>query len=188
MLKIKIKGSVEAIKKELLRQQKVFTDEMIPEYLRRAVEWIRSKADEKIDLSEVGSIVKDDIKSNWMIESDSTFHIRLRNTSSKAVYVEFGVGIVGQSSKHPNAVNTGYEYNVPSRSKFGNGFWGFTIATEDQLDIPQDAIVYQDEIDMGIHIITQGTQGSWYLFNALEDFRLTEQRRLWQEIKEKYWS
>lgn len=179
-----IKNAIKIIKK----QRAILTDKMIPEYLQRSAEWIENRANQLISASDIGENVKESIKNSWFIEQISNYHIVLYNISRKAAYVEFGVGIIGQTDKHPNANNAGYEYNVKSEYKFGQGHWRFSVEDKSWLDIPEKAIIYEDVEDSSTTIITQGTKGVWYLFNAVEDFKMTEQKRLWEEIKKKYWS
>lgn len=182
------KKSIQNAIKALQKQKKVVSEQMIPEYMLRSAEWIKKRANEILNSSDIGVQIVQNITSSWHIDKISNSHIVLYNMSWKAAYVEFGVGIVGQTSKHPNADMAGYEYNVESGKKFGQGHWQFAVSDQSQLDIPQDAIIYQKYEDDGLSIITQGTQGTWYLFNAVEDFKLREQKRLWEEIKKKYWS
>ena len=190
-MKINIELNQKSIKeaiKILQKQKKVITEQAIPEYIQKSAEWIKNRANEILNGSDIGVEVVQNITSSWHIDIISKSHIILYNMSWKSAYVEFGVGIVGQTDKHPNADKTGYEYNVESGKKFGQGFWQFTVDDQSLLDIPKDAIIYQNYESNGLSIITQGTQGVWYLFNAVEDFKLREEKRLWEEIKKKYWS
>jgi hypothetical protein len=172
--------------RKLKNAKKSFQSQMIPEYLERSALWIKNRANEILSSSDIGVEVVQDIASKWQIQKISNNQVILHNSSWKSAYVEFGVGIIGQSDKHPNADATGYEYNVDSPHKFGNGFWQFTVPDQSELDIPNDAIIYQTYSDNGLSIVTQGTQGVWYLYNAVEDFKLSERKRLWEEIKQKY--
>lgn len=172
--------------KQLKDSKKVIQDQLMPEYMQRSAEWIRDRANELVSLADIGENVKEAIKDYWFIEKISNSQMVLYNISEKAAYVEFGVGIIGQSSQHPNANNAGYEYNVKSEYKFGQGFWQFNVEDRSWLDIPEDAIVYQNVTNSGETIITQGTEGVWYLYNAVEDFKLREQKRLWEELTRKY--
>jgi hypothetical protein len=181
------KSIKEAIK-TLQKQKKILSEQVIPEFMLRSAEWIKLRANEILNGSDIGVQIVQNITSSWHIDVISNSHIVLYNMSWKSAYVEFGVGIIGQTSKHPNADKTGYEYDVTSEYKFGQGFWKFNVEDSSWLDIPQDAIIYEEFTEAGQSIITQGTQGLWYLFNAVEDFKLTKEKPLWQEIKEKYWS
>ena len=181
------KKSIQNAIKLLNQQKKTLTDKAIPEFIEKAAQWIEDEADNIISKSDIGENVKSYLQSSWMIDRVSPHHIILRNISRKAAYVEFGVGIIGQSSQHPNADKTGYEYNVDSGYKFGQGMWRFSIEDKSELDLPDDAIIYETYSENGVDIITQGTQGVWYLFNAMENFKLNKAQSLWEEIKKKYW-
>lgn len=178
--------SIQDAIKQLKNTKKIIQKQMMLEYMQRSAEWIRDRANDLVSLADIGENVKEAIKDYWFIEKISDSHIVLYNISEKAAYVEFGVGIIGQSSQHPNANNAGYEYNVKSEYKFGQGFWQFNVEDRSWLDIPEDAIVYQNVTNSGETIITQGTEGVWYLYNAVEDYKLREQKRLWEELTKKY--
>jgi phage major head subunit gpT-like protein len=182
------RNSIQKAIKTLKQQKKILLEQAIPEYLKRSAERIQELANQNLNMWDIGDNVKEAINDSWFIKNISNTHIVLYNISRKAAYVEFGVGIIGQTDKHPNADNTGYEYNVQSEYKFGQGFWQFTVEDRSWLDIPEDAIIYQDFNKAGESIITQGTQGAWYLFNAMEDFKLREAKPLWEQVKKKYWS
>lgn len=178
----------EAIK-TIKSQRKVLAEQMIPEYMQKSAEWIKNRANEILESSDIGVKVVQNIASSWHIDIISNSHLILYNMSWKAAYVEFGVGVVGQAEPHPNASQTNYEYNVDSPHKYSDGGWAFSVPDQSELDIPKDAIIQQDYSSVyDLTIYTQGTQGVWYLFNAVEDFKVREQQRLWEEIKKKYWS
>ena len=183
------KKSIQQAIKTLEKQKNVINEQMIPEYMKRAAEWIKFRANEILNFSDIGMDVVQNITSSWHIDTISKSHIVLYNMSWKSAYVEFGVGIIGQNSQHPNASQTNYEYNVPSPYKYSNGGWAFSVDDQSQLDIPKEAIIEQNYSSVyGLNIYTKGTKGVWYLFNAMEDFKLREEKRLWEEIKKKYWS
>lgn len=190
-MKINIELNPKSIKNaiNLLNQQKkVLREQAIPEYMQRSADWIKKRANQILERSDIGVQIVQNITSSWHIDKLSPNHIVLYNMSWKAAFVEFGVGIIAQTAKHPNADIAGYEYNVDTGKKFGQGYWQFSVEDQSQLDIPQQAIIYQTIDDKELSIITQGTKGTWYLFNAVEDFKLNEKERLWEEIKKKYWS
>ena len=174
--------SIYQTKQRLENIKQILADQVTPVYLEKAALWIKNRANEILSQSDIGSDVIKWISNSWNINVASKSRVILTNTSWKAVWVEFGVGIVGQSNKHPNADKEGYEYNVDSGKKFGQGYWTFSIKDESKLDIPQEAIVDEDYTDDGLSITTQGTKGVWYLYNAVQDFKLLEQKRLWNEV------
>jgi hypothetical protein len=174
--------SIQNAIKQLKSVKNIVQTQIMPEYMQRTADWIINRANEILDRSDIGENVKSAIFNAWDTEWTSDHSLVIRNYSRKAVYVEFGVGIIGQTSQHPNADATNYEYNVDSEAKFGQGYWQFSVRNDEELDIPQEAITYRQ----GQTIITQGTEGVWYLYNAVEDFKLREQERLWKELTRKY--
>ena len=173
---------------KLLNQEKKRIEQATREYFELSADWIINRANEILDRSDIGENIKSEIFDGWDTQWVNSNHLKIVNHSRKAVYVEFGVGIIGQTDKHPNADKTGYEYNVDSEHKFGQGFWQFVVPNRDYLDLPQKAIIYEDVDKYGLSIITQGTEGVWYLYNAVEDFKLRKQKQLWEKVKKKYWS
>ena len=190
MKKITVELNSKSIRNAIksLNQEKKRIEQATREYLELSADWIINRANEMLDRSDIGENIKNEIFGGWDTKWVAPNHLKILNHSRKAVYVEFGVGIIGQTDKHPNADKTGYEYNVDSEHKFGQGFWQFTVPSAEYLDLPQKSIISQDNDKYGISIITQGTEGVWYLFNAVEDFKLRKQSRLWEKIKKKYWS
>jgi hypothetical protein len=190
-MKINFELSRKSIKNaiKVLKQQKdVLTNEALPEYMQRSAEWIRDEANRIVNNFGLGSQVAHNITSSWHIEKLSDTHLILYNMSWKAAYVEFGVGIVGQEYNHPNAKKAGYEYDLDSPYKYSNRGWAFSVSDQTELDLPEDDVIESSFGYNGLTIYTKGSSGAWYLFNALESFKLLEQQRLWEEIKKKYWS
>lgn len=189
-MKINIELNQESIQNaiKLLKQEKKRLEPAVREYMQLSADWIINRANEILDRSDIGENIKSEISSGWGTVWVDASHLKIVNYSRKAVFVEFGVGIVGQTEKHPNAITAGYEYDVESEHKFGQGYWQFVVPSEDYLDLPQKAIIYSDDDAYGLSIITQGTEGVWYLFNAVEDFKVRKQKPLWEQVKKKYWS
>lgn len=180
-----IKNAIDVLEK----QKRILTDQVIPKFLNRAAQRIGELANENLDKSDIGATIKSYIKSNWFIKTISKSRTILYNMSWKSAYVEFGVGIVGQSSAHPNASETDWEYNLKTIHKNSQGGWTFYVNDMKELDLPQEAVIEEIvSVDGNVGIYTKGTQGVWYLFNAMEDFKLREAKPLWEEIKKKYWS
>ena len=199
-MKIQVSLNQKSIKdaiKQLKNAKKQLQGEMLNEFYKKCYDYFVSQANFYLISSGLGDLVIAEIQSSWeyiklgnlLIEGQPKFYngIQIRNTAEKAVYVEFGVGVVGEGNKHPNAEQTDYQYNVPSDSKFPiDDAWRFK-AYEDELDIPQKAIISHDYTSDGrMRILTRGTEGVWYAHKALMDLR-TQYRRFWEEIKIKYW-
>ena len=112
---------------------------LIKEYLEYVCLWIINKANWYLELADLGELVKLEIRNGW--EYDITIDgAKITNRTDKAVFVEFGVGIVGQQNPHPNATIDGYEYNKPSTAKSSDGSWSF-FANTNELDLPTNALL-----------------------------------------------
>ena len=182
------KKSIQDAIKFIKQQKKVLIEQAIPEYMQLSADWIINRANEILDRSDIGEFIKGYIFNAWDREWNGKNHIKIINHSRKSAYVEIGVGIIGQSSTHPNASQTNWEYNVPTQEKDSQGGWIFSVRNMEELDIPQDAVIEHADVDKNIAIYTRGTQGVWYLFNAMEDFKLNKAQELWEKVKKKYWS
>ena len=110
--------------KKYLQNLKKQIPKMQQEFLMEVAKWIVKQADGYIDRSDIGSLVKEQIKDGWEYEPTES-GVKIVNRTQKAVFVEFGVGIVGQSQSHPNATAEGYEYNQDSPYKSADGTWYF---------------------------------------------------------------
>ena len=160
---------------------------MINELLVECCNEIIRLANEKLDLTDIGSNVKTDIQSSWTFEPPIDKKIRLVNTAEKAVYVEFGVGIVGQQDPHPNAAQEGYEYNVPSPSKRADNSWKFATQVEN-LDLPNKDVRKYETEDNNIVVFTKGTAATMFVYQSIMDFKdFGLAKKIWKNIKKKYW-
>lgn len=179
-----IQNAINALK----TAERQLNEQMLNDFLIGACEWIRERANGYLALSTVGSGVIAEIQSGWVIGVPTGGKIIMENTADKAVYVEFGVGVIGEQNKHDNADETGYEYNVPSESKSASGRWVFGLEDETSLDLPDDS--YKQKQAKGkdlVWIITKGAKGTMYAYNAIVDFRDKGAKEVWQKIKVKYW-
>lgn len=199
-MKLKVRLNKQSVKNAinaLKTAKKQLQGEMLDEFYKECYNYFVSRANYYLLSSGIGDLVIAEIQSSWqyvptmnldIIGNNRSVYktVRFVNTAEKAVYVEFGVGIVGGENEHPNADNTGYQYNVPSQNKLADGSWVFK-SYEDELDIPQKAIRSRDfTADGKLRILTSGTKGCFYAFNALEDLRI-EYPKIWERIKIKYW-
>ena len=120
--------------KKYLQNLKKQIPKMQQEFLMAVAKWIVKQADGYIDRADLGSLVKTELHKGWDYQS-ITNGIKIINNANieKTVYhekqtvpiavlVEFGSGVVGQSEAHPNASQEGYEYNVPSPSKYAGKY------------------------------------------------------------------
>lgn len=185
--------SIEQAKKQLLYVKKVLPL-MKNDFLEDVAMWLIDRANMHLNNSDIGENVKIDIRNGWVYNFTPT-GIQISNSTEKAVFVEFGVGVVGQSDAHPQASAEGYEYNVDTRAKQDDGSWHF-FSNEADLDIPKSAIDYGvnghgERNRMSIY--TRGAKGVWYAYNAIVDAQMElsqanggEIGALWDKAKRKY--
>lgn len=180
--------SINKAVKSLEKAKKDLQGQVITDLLNGCCRWLISRANWHLDNDvEIGSAIKADIQSAWQISVTNNVAI-LTNQSDKSAYVEFGVGIVGAENEHPNADKTSWWYDLPTEYKDQQGGWNFRIDDTAELDLPQEALLFEDDNDDGtISIYTMGTKGAMYAFNALEDLRNGGAKEVWKNIKVKYW-
>lgn len=190
-MKIKFGFDVKSIDKAVKTLRKAKTDlqgQVIADLLNGCCEWLIRRANELLDLTDIGSAIKSDIRSAWQIAVMGNVAV-LTNQSDKSAYVEFGVGRVGAENEHPNAWDASYWYDLPTEYKDGQGGWHFHIDDENELDLPQKALLFKDDnYDGTISIYTQGTKGAMYAYNALVELHDYGAKEVWEQIKRKYWS
>lgn len=164
--------------------------EMVFDFLRECCKWFIERANKHLDRSDVGANVIKDIQNGWtwaIGEKSAT----IINTSDKAVFVEFGVGFVGKSIPHPE-VPVGYDYDIPTQSKFvnrrGERYWIYTTDDEENVDMHKGYLSKYDRFGQ-LWIITKGSWGDMYAYNTLVDLQMEKKvmSGLWQKVKEKYW-
>ena len=185
--------SIEQAKRQLLYIKKILPT-MQKEFLEDVAMWLIERANMHLNNSDIGENVKIDIRNGWVYNFTPT-GLQITNSTEKAVFVEFGVGVVGQGNAHPQASAEGYEYNQDSPAKDNDGSWHF-FANEADLDLPKSAIDYGlngkgSQNRMAIY--TSGAKGVWYAYNAIVDARteLTKANggeigALWEKTKRKY--
>jgi hypothetical protein len=197
-LKININLNTKSIESAIAQLNRVKTlfksGEIMKDLLTQVCILFMERANYYVDQSEVGDAVKEDIKYAWdFTVSKNT--AKIVNGAEKAVYVEFGVGIVGQGQPHPHAAEAGYVYNIPTRAKDGAGYWRFLLGDLDYLDLPQSAASIQASkwgtMDM-YTVYSNGTKGAMYAYNALIDIQTDLQSKRgriateWQSILRRY--
>lgn len=199
MKKITIQLNTKSIKdtqKYLLNLKKQIP-KMRQEFLMAVAHWVTARANTYINLSDIGSLVKDQIKGGWEYEQTPN-GVKIINRTEKAVFVEFGVGVVGQSEAHPNASAEGYEYNLPSPYKYAGNYhdddtWRFTKQSTEDVDLPKDSYETWQMGSGALKIITRGAKGVWYAYNAIVDAQTElaksgggEIGKMWEDIKARY--
>lgn len=144
-------------------------------YLQRCCEWIREEADLRLMNSGIGDTVISNIINSSEIKVSG--NIGKLSYGDKAVYVEFGVGIVGSQDPHPQAVQSGYKYDVDSIRKKRDRSWIFSVSSEAEIDIRQENILKRTENT----VRTLGNQASLFLYQSALDFKSTgAYKELWR--------
>lgn len=179
-------NEINNLKKKLSEAKKI--------YLIRCAEWIRDKANENLNGIQIGSSVKSLIQSSWHIDSylnSENDKIILYNTAkleegkNLAVFVEFGVGIVGESAKHAEADSAGYKYNVPSAYKLKTGAWIFKTNSTENISIPDNNYhILRLDKNNDLIVYTKGSNAALFLYKAMKLFETSEAyKKIWKEVK-----
>lgn len=199
-MKLEIALNKQSIKNAIkqLNAIKKTVPKMQQEFLVEVAHWITDRANDYITNSDLGSLVKDQIRSGWSYEPIAN-GVKVVNRAEKAVYVEFGVGVVGQSQAHPNATAEGYEYNMDSPSKTEDGTWYFW-ANSNELDLPLNSLTdirgfddFRGKQGKRLVVGTRGAKGVWYAYNAIVDAQMELAKpnggaigKLWNDVKKRY--
>lgn len=167
---------------------------MLNELLMQSCEALIVLANQNLEWVGIGDAVKEKIKLSWSYTVKNGV-ATLINEYQKAVYVEFGTGIVGEENPHKMASSAGYEYNVDSPYKDEQGRWTF-YADLEELDLPikgddRADITYFNEPNRNstrMLIRTSGAPATMFVFNAILRFKSEKHgKTLWDGIKAKYW-
>lgn len=188
--------SIEQAKKQLLYIKKVLP-QMQKDFLEDVAIWLINRANTHLNNSDIGENVKIDIRNGWEYDFTPT-GIKITNRTEQAVFVEFGVGVVGQGNAHPQASVEGYEYNMPSPYKYAckhhdEDTWRFTKQSTEDVDLPKGSYETWQMGSGALKIITRGTKGVWYAYNAIVDAQMElakanggEIGKMWEDIKARY--
>ena len=202
-IELSVKSIDQAIKTLQFAKKQYKRGGLVRDFLELVCEWIIKRANQYINSSDIGDLVKIDIRNGWEYEIFDG-QAKIINRTEKAVFVEFGVGAVGENNPHPNATKQPlehYQYNLPSIYKDEFGMWYFW-ANSNELDIPRSAIVdirgYDDFRGRGgekgkrIIVGTMGSEGVMYAYNALMDAKMDLQNpngeisKIWNKLEEEY--
>jgi hypothetical protein len=193
-MKIRISLGEKSIKEALQKVKKMQNQFPImkKELIEKCAYKIVELANKNLSILDIGENVKDKIMSSWHFEKVGD-HFKIINTEQKSVYVEFGTGIVGQQQPHHKSKESGYEYNVESLYKDEQGRWTFYQNLKD-LDLPtdysEDRIYFHEPKRNSERMLirTSGAPASMFVFNAIIEFRENYYaKKIWEEIKKKYW-
>lgn len=196
-MRIKFNLNAQSIKdaqKRVKKYQKG-VEQAVSYFIKNVCLWIMERSDYYLDKHDIGSLVKEDIKSGWKIVPTAT-GVKLINDASKSHFVEFGVGIVGEQQPHPHSSEAGYEYNVETGSKSVDGAWTFFVDSE-RLDLPVNALLAHNwyrgkrgkngEGGQRLLVMTKGTKGAMFAYNALVDLKSGNVlKSLWDDAKERF--
>lgn len=188
MAKIEINFDVSSIKTAIkqIRDIKKKMKKQIPDlFVTKCLEWIRDRANYYLWNIEMDADVIMDIQSGWSINNVGKNTKQLLNTSTKAVFVEFGVGIVGEREPHPQSGVEGYEYNQDSRFKHSDGRWFFDVHDKQYaIDLKEGFFsVYQRENSGKIVAVTKGSPANLFLYNAGMDLLSTgAYLNIWKQV------
>ena len=187
---IEIELSAKSIKQAIRHFKKAETEitggRLMKAFLNKCYTRIIQMINLNIDsLQGYSSEIKEKIKGGWNKEIVGDTLI-VTNTSDKAVFLEFGVGLIGESSPHPEAANEGYEYNIPTEHKDSDGYWRFYVwADMGDIDIQRKNYTIDKSLWRGQRLVikTKGNEAQLYTYNALMDFVMNhEGQKIWNGL------
>lgn len=192
MAKININFSVKSIKNAMGNLQKIedaLKNLAIQRFLLKSANRIVELSNLYLMRSEIdiGSQVKDQIIAGWQPPRISDNKVVVENTEDRAMFIEFGVGIIGKQSGYNSNTNNaninGYEYDYESGKKKKDRSWVFENTGKSSLDIKEYYVLNEfDGSDNKMYVRTKGQPAQLYVYNALLDFKESgEAQRLWNE-------
>lgn len=191
-MKIDVQLNTQSIQKaieSLKKAENQLKTKMIPDFLVECCKWFIQRANRYLDKSQIGQNIVNEIKNSWSytVSLDGK-SARVVNDDDHAVFVEFGVGLVGGQIPHPMASVEGYEYNQDTAKKRYDGYWVFNVESESDVDM-QQGYISKNAKNGGLWIITKGSWGELYAYRTLMDFSLEKKvlQGLWKKIKLRYW-
>lgn len=167
--------------KQIEQCQKRIQTELIPEFLKRCAETVRDMANNIISGLPYESEIISGLQNSWKTEtSDDGKVVTLINDYDKAVYIEFGTGIVGKTQSHKEAKEAGYQYDFNAHGQEGWTFW----LRGNAMDIPQSSVLSEKEHkDGSTEIHTTGAPATMFLYQATTNFiEYKVYKRVWKEI------
>lgn len=161
--------------------------ELIPDFLKACAETVRDMANNIVDTLGYDEIIKSGIKNGWLpIEKGET--VVLENAYDKAVYIEFGTGLMGSAHAHDEARESGYEYDV---KKHGMKGWNFVYDANEGLDVLNVDENNFTRLTKGkkagmVIVHTVGAPASMFLYQAATEFAERKvYERVWKEFASK---
>ena len=153
-----------------------------------------SKANARLRRTSIGTTIVEGICNSWTIVKHKNGSATISNTyrdyrgqGGKAVFIEFGTGLEGKASPHPNASKVGYQYDIRLNHKDDD--WWFKIRSEADIDIEKEDIdSYGYDTSGDLMVNTTGMEGQFFVHNTLVEMATSnELKTLWEEIKQRYW-
>lgn len=179
--KININYDIKSIERAIQRIEHIKRElkATIPRmFLDRCLDYVISRANEYLDSFVIDGTITSDIQNHWRKELISDRQVRLVNDSDKAVFIEFGVGRIGAVAQHPNANQTRYKYNIPTRAKDESGQWAFKLDDKEGIDLVTGYYKQKDNV-----VITKGSPANMYLYNAMLDLISSGQYKvIWNQV------
>lgn len=169
------KNSVKSVIKKVEGVKEKAQNELIKTFLQKSIARIIELANQNLMATDIGFDVKNLIQNSWETSEIVNNKITLSNTAefekgeNLAVFVEFGVGIVGQSNNHTMSGEAGYNYNVPSAAKDQYGNWVAFVDGEGSMNI-ESGYYEKYNTSNGIMIKTQGSPATMFLYKAWKYF------------------
>ena len=179
--KINVNYDIKSIEKAIQQMERVKKElkATIPRmFLDRCLDYVIERANEYLDSFIIDESIVSDIQNHWRKEQINHKRIRLINDSDKAVFIEFGVGRVGEIAQHPNSNRTRYRYNIPTKSKDDAGQWAFKLDEQQGVDLVVGYYKQKDNV-----VITKGSPANMYLYNAMLDLISSGRYKdIWVEV------
>lgn len=180
---LNLKTVDEAIKQIEAYQKRVAN--LIPDFLKACAEAVRDKANSYIENFGYDSETVSAIQNGWQpIKKGNP--VVLENAYDKAVYIEFGTGIVGSNESHEQASESGYEYDINAHGERG---WSFVVSSDemaDGVDLPEKYYSKSktDHTGMWFAIRTKGAPATMFLYQSAMDFFEVDKghERIWKEL------
>lgn len=180
------KKSIKNAIAELEKARKKLYNKMPSIFVQKCLEWVQNRANYYLSTIPMDTEVTSGIQSAWMIRKINKYASRLVNNNDKAVFVEFGVGRVGERNSHPLAnTNEGqnYQYDIKTKSKKEDGSWTFN-SMHKTIDLNEGYYIVFGSSKKNAPIVkTKGSPANLYLYNAGMDLVSTgAYKKIWEQV------
>ena len=181
--------SIENAIKQFQKAQTQLETVMLKEFLLTCCTWIYDDANKNLMYSSIGENVKANIMTGWqeptIRQEGKRMIATLKNTDDQAVYVEFGVGIVGQENAHERVKDgqVNYQYNIGTKINKETNQWIFNVSSDNDIDNQAE---YIDKKTTNT-VKTKGSPAVMYAYNACVNLDTIGFKAIWEQIKKRYW-